>query len=181
MLSIAGSLLEISVGTRQRILIQDRGDFEVAFRPIVASSRSLCPAHIGKLNFFMFGTLPLGSPLLRENSSSFTNSLPTMSSPPAHAGKRQEPVGSHPPRGSPLGVRGKLGRVRRIRHLIELTLAYAEESAADRYSTASRGSPLRARGKLFGELLRCVHHGLTPACAGKTLPDEAKHLRLPRS
>lgn len=156
------------MGTRQRILIQDRGDFEVAFRPIVASSRSLCPAHIGKLNFFMFGTLPLSSPLLRENSSSFTNSLPTMSSPPAHAGKRQEPVGSHPPRGSPLGVRGKLGRVRRIRHLIELTLAYAEESAADRYSTA-RAHPCVRGEKPVIRTKQIPWGGLTPACAGKPM------------
>ena len=43
------------------------------------------------------------------------------------------------------------------------------------------GSPPHARGKRTNKILRVVVVGLTPTCAGKTLPDKALHLQDARN
>lgn len=56
-----------------------------------------------------------------------------------------------------------------------------ENEAVEEESLVEEGSPPHARGKQAVNLGSDEHFGLTPTCAGKTLPDKALHLQDARN
>ena len=56
-----------------------------------------------------------------------------------------------------------------------------ENEAVEEESLVEEGSPPHARGKLVVSNVQLKHFGLTPTCAGKTLPDKALHLQDARN
>ena len=56
-----------------------------------------------------------------------------------------------------------------------------ENEAVEEESLVEEGSPPHARGKLQGSTIYVYSLGLTPTCAGKTLPDKALHLQDARN
>ena len=119
---------------------------------------------------------------------------------PACAGRSRRALpGSHRRAGSPPRARGEAGRAavgeqgrgitpacagRRCGginfspHHVDHPRVRGEKWFANHASPRTRGSPPRARGEEDVDHLHVVHAGITPACAGRSSPDEARRIGM---